>query len=192
MPAPPDEYAVLDTGGVSEDAVDVAARAAEAERLRELREFGHRMGVAVQPKDERVVCADCGQAPGMTMCRTCVLREPWRYVAARAGQAEKDATERAAKIAERFAHGIVDRGDMECCGSNEQAWLIERSREIAAAIRESPRPAPALCGVVGHPGSGRMVCEREPHEAGTYHQQGAVRWLGYERPAPEPDPKEGE
>jgi hypothetical protein len=107
-------------------------------------------------------------------------------------QAEKDATARSAQIAERFAHGIVDRGDMECCGSNEQAWLIERSREIAAAIRESPRPAPALCGVVGHPGSGRMVCEREPHEAGTYHQQGAVRWLGYERPAPEPDPKEGE
>jgi hypothetical protein len=52
----------------------------------------------------------------------------------------------------------------------------------------SPRPAPALCGVVGHPESGRMVCEREPHEAGTYHQQSAVRWLGYERPAPEPDP----
>jgi hypothetical protein len=90
--SPPDDYAVLSTGGVSEDAVDVAARAAEAERLRE-REFGHRMGVAVQPKDERVVCADCGQAPGTTMCRTCVLREPWRYVAARAGQAETQCAE---------------------------------------------------------------------------------------------------
>jgi hypothetical protein len=49
-----------------------------------------------------------------------------------AALAEREAC---AKIAERFAHGIVDRGDMECCGSNEQAWLIERSREIASAIR---------------------------------------------------------
>jgi hypothetical protein len=47
--------------------------------------------------------------------------------------------ERAAKVAEHFAVGIVDRGEMECCGSNEQAWLIERSREIAAAIRGGSR-----------------------------------------------------
>jgi hypothetical protein len=106
------------------------------------------------------------------------------WIAAAIEQAEKDATERAARIADSFKGGFTLTFDGVLVPDVDGPWALPN--QVAQAIRESPRPAPALCGVVGHPESGRMVCEREPHEAGTYHQQGAVRWLGYERPAPEP------
>jgi len=51
---------------------------------------------------------------------------------------------------------------------------LQESLEDAAVTPEGRQ----VCGVVGEPEAGRMVCELHAGHDG-YHQQGRVRWLGY-------------
>jgi hypothetical protein len=97
-------------------------------------------------------------------------------IAAAIEQAEKDATERAAKIAETWESTLFPRGvPVEYAQHQEITNQIGPS--IAEAIRESPRPAPepATCFRVNK-------CKRRRDHTGPCDD-----WT-----APEPDPKEGE